>query len=225
VNAGRNPPPVLNCSRQNGFWVHSKTAFRSMHYMHEDALVNFIRYGTIRSVDVSHARVTVAVGDLTTRPIPWITPRAGATRTWSPPSPGEQVIVLSPGGNLGAAIALTGIFYDRYTKPAEGTADNVLLAFGDGAVLLYDHVAHLLKGTLPAGGRVELTAPDGFRLVGDVDVDGALHVTQAATFDQTLYASQDITSDADIKAGDISLRQHPHDQVQPGPGRTGKPQP
>jgi phage baseplate assembly protein V len=196
-----------------------------MHRMHEDALVNLIRYGTVRSVDTGHARVTVAVGDLTTKPIPWIAPRAGTTRTWSPPSPGEQVLVLAPGGNLGAAVALTGIFYDAHSIPAEGTADNVLLAFGDGAVLLYDHAAHLLKGMLPAGGRVELTAPGGFHLVGDVGVDGTLHVTQAATFDHTIHASQDISSDADVKAGDISLRQHPHDQVQPGPGLTGKPQP
>ena len=196
-----------------------------MQRMHGDALVNLIRYGTVRSVDVSRARVTVAVGDLTTKPIPWMAPRAGATRTWSPPSPGEQVLVLSPGGNLSAAIALTGIFYNGYPKPADGTADNVLLAFGDGAVLLYDHVTHLLKGTLPTGGRVELAAPGGFRLVGDVDVDGALHVTHPATFDQTLHASQDITSDTDVKAGDISLRNHPHDKVQSGPYLSGKPQP
>lgn len=196
-----------------------------MHHMHEEAPINLIRYGTVRSVDVSCARMTVAVGDLTTKPIPWIASRAGATRTWSPPSLGEQVLVLAPGGNLGAAVALTGIFYDGHPKPADGTVDNTVIAFGDGAVLLYDHAAHLLKATLPSGGRVELTAPAGFRLVGDVDVDGALHVTQAATFDQTLHASQDITSDADVKAGDISLRNHPHDQVQRGSGFTGKPQP
>lgn len=201
--------------------------FRSMHCMHEDPtqLFNLIRYGTVATVDVAAARVVVSVGSLTSKPIPWLAPRAGAARTWSPPSPGEQVLVLSPGGNLGAAVALTGIFYDAHPIPADGTADNVLLAFGDGAVLLYDHATHLLKATLPADGRVELTAPGGFRLVGDVGIDGALHVTQAATFDQTLHASQDITSDADVKAGDISLRQHLHDQVQPGPGLTGRPQP
>lgn len=196
-----------------------------MHRMHDNALVNLIRYGTVQSVDTSRARVTVAVGGLTTKPIPWLAPRAGAARTWSPPSPGEQVLVLSPGGNLGAAVALTGIFYDRYAKPIEGTPDNVLIAFGDGAVLLYDQAAHLLKGTLPEGGRVELTAPGGFHLVGDMDIDGAFHVTQAATFDATLHTTQDITSDTDVKAGEISLRSHPHDQVQSGSGMSGKPQP
>lgn len=198
-----------------------------MHRMHEDPmpLVNLIRYGTVATVDVATARVVVSMGGLHTKLIPWLAPRAGATRTWSPPSPGEQVLVLSPGGNLGAAVALTGIFYDTFAKPAEGTADNVVIAFGDGAVLLYDHAAHLLKGTLPAGGRVELTAPGGFHLIGDVEVDGKLHVTQAATFDDALHAAQDITSDADVKAGSISLRNHSHDKVQPGPGVTGKPLP
>ena len=200
-------------------------AFRSMHRMHEDALVNMIRYGTVATVDVAGARVVVSMGGLTTKPIPWLAPRAGATRTWSPPSPGEQVLVLAPGGNLGAAVALTGIFYDAFAIPDGATADNVVIAFGDGAVLLYDQAAHLLKGALPAGGRVELTAPGGFRLVGDVDVDGQLHVTQTARFDATLHTAQDITSDADVKAGNISLLNHPHDKVQAGPYLSGKPQP
>jgi len=198
-----------------------------MHRMHEDPtqLVNLIRYGTVATVDVATARVVVSVGGLTTKPIPWLAPRAGATRAWSPPSPGEQVLVLSPGGNLGAAVALTGIFYDAFAKPDGATADNVVIAFGDGAVLLYDQAAHQLKGTLPAGGQVELTAPGGFHLVGDVAVDGTLHVTQAATFDATLHTAQDITSDADVKAGPISLLNHPHDKVQAGPYLSGKPQP
>lgn len=198
-----------------------------MQRMHEDPmpLVNLIRYGTVATVDAVAARIVVSVGGLTTKPIPWLAPRAGATRTWSPPSPGEQVLVLSPGGNLGAAVALTGIFYDAFAKPDEATADNLVIAFGDGAVLLYDQVSHVLKGALPAGGRVELTAPGGFHLVGDVDIDGALHVTQAVTFDVTLHTAQDITSDADVKAGDISLRNHPHDKVQSGPYLSGKPQP
>lgn len=198
-----------------------------MQRMHEDPtkLVNLIRYGTVATVDVATARLVASVGGLTTKPIPWLAPRAGATRTWSPPSPGEQVLVLSPGGNLGAAIALMGIFYDAFAKPDDATADNVVIAFGDGAVLLYDQATHLLKGALPAGGCVELTAPGGFRLVGDVDVNGQLHVTQAARFDATLHTAQDITSDADVKAGAISLRNHPHGQVQPGGGVSGKPQP
>lgn len=198
-----------------------------MQRMHEDPmqLINMIRYGTVVSVDVASARMVVSVGGLHTKPIPWLAPRAGATRTWSPPSPGEQVLIFSPGGNLGAAVALAGIFYDTFPKPDDAAADNVLIAFGDGAVLLYDHVAHLLKGTLPAGGRIELTAPGGFHLVGDVDVDGKFHVTQAATFDATLHTAEDITSDADVKAGTISLLNHPHDKVQTGPYLSGKPQP
>lgn len=202
-------------------------SFRSMQRMREDSsqLVNMIRYGTVESVDVERARAVITVGGLSTKPIPWIALRAGAARHWSPPTKGEQVLVLSPGGNLGAAVAITGIYSDAFAKPAEGTADNVLIAFGDGAVMLYDHAAQLLKATLPEGGRVELAAPSGFRLKGDVDVDGKLHVTQAATFDSTIHAAKDVSSDGDVKAGDISLLNHPHDKVQPGNYLSGKPQP
>jgi phage baseplate assembly protein V len=198
---------------------------RSMQRMHDDAFVNLIRYGTVLSVQEDPPRLVAQVGEVATKPIPWLAFRAGATRHWSPPSPGEQVLLLSPGGNLGAATALTGLFSDQAPKPAEGTNDNVAVWFDDGAVLLYDRAAHLLKATLPGGGRVELNAPGGFRLVGDVDVEGKFHVTREATFDATLHAAQDVTTDADVKAGDISLRDHPHGDVQKGGDLTGKPLP
>jgi phage baseplate assembly protein V len=209
---------------QNSTCVRATDVLRSMQRMHEapSSLLNLMRYGTVVSVDVASARAVVTVGGLTTKPLPWLTPGAGAVRTWSPPSPGEQVMVLAPAGNLGAAVVLHGLFSNHHPAPEGATADNVVIAFGDGAVLLYDMASHALRGTLPAGGRVELTAPAGFRLVGDMEVDGQLHVTKAATVDDALHASKDITSDADVKAGDISLRKHPHGGVQRGGDLSGK---
>jgi phage baseplate assembly protein V len=186
-------------------------------------LTNLIRYGTVSAV--VGKRVRVKVGGNTTAPLPWLTGRAGKTKSWSPPDMGEQVIVLSPNGNLAAAVVLPSLFSSANDIPTDANPDNVLLAFGDGAVLLYDAAAHLLKGTLPAGGKVELTAPDGFTLRGDVDVDGKLHVSKEVTVDSTLHASETITSNSDVKAGNISLVNHPHDKVQPGSGVSGKPVP
>jgi phage baseplate assembly protein V len=186
-------------------------------------LANLIRFGTVHTV--AGKRVQVKIGGLLTRPLPWVSPRAGKTKSWSPPTVGEQVVVLSPNGDLGAGVVLGGIFCDAHDVPDEANANTIVMAFGDGAVVLYDQAAHLLKGTLPATGRAEITAPGGFTLTGDVDIKGQLSVSQAATFEQTLHASQAITSDADIKAGDISLKNHPHDKVQPGSGISGKPMP
>lgn len=199
---------------------------RSMAGMSDDALrilANLIRYGTVASIDVDAARVTVKTGGVVTKPLPWVTPRAGRVRTWNPPSLGEQVLVLSPNGDLAAGVVLSSLFCNALAKPDGATADNVMVAFGDGAVMLYDMASHLLKVTLPAGGRVEAAAPDGFKLIGDVDVEGKLHVSDAVTLDSTLHASSDVTSDSDVKAGSISLKNHPHDKVQPGSGVSGKP--
>jgi phage baseplate assembly protein V len=186
-------------------------------------LANLIRFGTVQSVAGKHIRVQI--GGLLTRPIRWVSARAGKTASWSPPDLGEQVMVLSPNGDIGAAVAIGGIFCDANDIPEAATADTVLIAFRDGAVLLYDQGIHLLKGTLPDGGRVEITAPAGFKFSGNVDIDGTFKVSQAATFEQTLHAKQDITSDADVKAGTISLTNHPHGLVKGGTDTSGKPLP
>ena len=186
-------------------------------------LANLIRFGTVQTV--AGKRVQVKSGGLLTRPIAWVSTRAGKTKSWSPPDIGEQVMVLSPNGDLGAAVAIGGIFCDANDLPDGANADTVLMAFRDGAVLLYDQAAHLLKGTLPDGGRVEINAPGGFTFMGTVDIDGALNVSQAATFKQTVHAGQDITSDADVKAGNISLTNHPHGLVKAGTDTSGKPLP
>lgn len=199
---------------------------RSMSGMSDDILrklANLIRFGTVQAV--AGKRVQVKIGGLLTRPIAWVSTRAGKTKSWLPPDIGEQVVVLSPNGDLGAGVAIGGIFCDAYDVPNEANADTVLMAFRDGALLLYDQAAHLLKATLPAGGRVEVSAPGGFTFTGKVDIDGELSVSKSATFKQTLHASQDITSDADVKAGDISLTNHPHGLVKSGTDMSGKPLP
>jgi phage baseplate assembly protein V len=186
-------------------------------------LANLIRFGTVQTV--AGKRVQVKLGGLLTRPLPWIAARAGQTKSWAPPDIGEQVVVLSPNGDVGAGVVVGGLFCDANDAPHDATPDNVLIAFRDGAVLLYDQAAHLLKVTLPADGRVAVTAPGGVTLTGNVTIDGALSVSHAATFAQTVHASEAITSDADVKAGTISLTNHPHDKVQPGAGISGKPLP
>jgi phage baseplate assembly protein V len=186
-------------------------------------LANLIRFGTVQTV--AGKRVQVQVGGLLTRPIPWVSPRAGKTKTWSPPDIGEQVMVLSPNGDLGAGVAIGGIFCDAYDIPVDANANTVVMAFSDGAVLLYDQAAHLLKANLPADGRVVVTAAGGLTFTGDVTIDGALSVSHAATFQQSIHAAQDITSDTDVKAGSVSLTNHAHDKVQPGGGISGKPLP
>ena len=84
---------------------------------------NIVRAGTVLQVDPSAARCRVQSGGLTTNWLPWISLRAGDVRRWSPPSVGEQCIVLSPGGNMASAFVLVGVFSD--SMAANGNTGDV----------------------------------------------------------------------------------------------------
>ncbi|GMM59855.1 phage baseplate assembly protein V [Novosphingobium pituita] len=163
-----------------------------------------IRFGVIASVDLSAGRCIVSLDDESrSPPIRWIERRAGRTRTWSPPSQGEQVVLLCPGGEIGAAVALRGLFSSAC--PAPGNDEAELIEFEDGAVFSYDPKAHALACILPAGGTAEITAPGGFTLVGDLVVRGK------------------VSADGDVLSGSISLSRHRHSGVSSGSSQSGGP--
>lgn len=118
------------------------------HPMHSTAEIlrlihNLIRFGTIAEVDHAAARVRVTSGELLTAWLPWIESRAGTTRSWCPPTVGEQVIVLSPGGDLAAAVVLTGLFRAQHPAPSH-SPDLFHAVFPDDASIEYDHAKHRL---------------------------------------------------------------------------------
>jgi len=173
---------------------------------------NLIRLGTVAEVDHGSlpdkrpARVRVQSGNLLTGWLPWTVLRAGTTRDWDPPTVGEQVLVLSPSGQTAQGIAIGGLF--SALIPANGDRAGLhRRTYPDGAVVEYDSEAHHLVATLPAGGRVEIVAPGGFKLKGDVDIDGLVTVTR------------------DVVAAGISVVKHPHSGVQAGNAKTGAPTP
>lgn len=109
---------------------------------------NLLRIGTI--ADVQHGtppRVRVQTGGITTDWLPWAERRAGNTRTWNPPTKGEQVLLFSPSGDLCNAVVLTGIPSDSIDVPSHSPNETVTL-YPDGATTRYDHAA----GALFVGG-------------------------------------------------------------------------
>jgi len=163
-----------------------------------------IRLGTVASVDLAGATCTVNLDSgVVAGPLKWIERRAGATRTWSPPSVGEQVMLICPGGEIGAGLVLRGIFSTAHPAPGNTLAE--LTEYADGAIISYDPVAHALTVTLPDGGTAAITAPGG------VTITGPLHVTGP------------ITSDADVTGAGTSLHTHHHTGVATGSGVTGAP--
>ena len=100
-------------------------------------LHNLIRIGTVAEVDLDQALCRVATGDNTTGWLNWLTLRAGQSRSWWAPSEGEQVLILSLGGELDTGFVLPGIFSDDFPPPS-ASADGLYITFPDGATLHYE---------------------------------------------------------------------------------------
>lgn len=192
-------------------------------------LENLLRFGEVKSVDHASATCIVVSGDLVTRPLPWLTQRAGDARTWWAPSVGESVLVLCPGGSPERGRVLCGLYSDASARPQGADAAHVT-TYPDGATVSYDPEVHQLSATLPEGGKAAIVATGGIHLTGDVTVTGKLSVSDAADLQSTLHVASDVTVDAtvtaadDVKGGGKSLANHKHTGVQGGSGVSGPPQ-
>lgn len=171
---------------------------------------DLVREGTVASVDLDAgtARVQFA-DDLTTGDIPWLVSRAGSTRTWSPPSAGEQVVVLAPEADTARGIIIGSLSSDAHPHPAND--DSSLTEYQDRARIGYDPKTHTLTAMLPAGATVRIDADGGLSFKGDVEVDGDIRATGT------------VTGDADVVGGGKSLKGHVHTNVQAGGAISGPP--
>lgn len=179
-------------------------------------LENLIRFGTIAEVQHVPPRVKVQTGGMLTTWLPWLAWRAGESREWDPPTVNEQVLLLSPSGQLANGVAVTGLFSDLITANGD-RAGLHRRTYADGAVVEYDSVAHHLVATLPDGGTTELISTGGIHIVGDITHEG----DYIQTGNQNVTGLVTVTQD--VIANGISLVKHVHDGVMSGPGKTGAP--
>ena len=123
-------------------------------------LNNLIRIGTIIDIDYNVSVVRVRTGDLETNWLKWSERRAGDTTGWNPPTIGEQVVLLSPGGELSAAILLCSINSDLIPHPSNDK-NKTVRQYPDGARVEYDHArgAMTIAGiqTLHVGAGTSIT--------------------------------------------------------------------
>jgi phage baseplate assembly protein V len=181
---------------------------------------SLIREGIVASVDLAAARCTVRIGDpdeeeIETPPLRWLGGRAGATSIWSPPSEGEQVVLLCPEGEIAAGIVLTGVAYDAF--PPAGNSLVEVIEFGDGARIAYDPEGHVLTAELPAGATANIVA-EQLNITGNVSITGNLAI------DGDLTATGTATADTDVVGGGKSLKGHKHLGVTAGGGVSGVPE-
>ena len=198
---------------------------------------NLVRIGKVSELDLANARCRVSSGDNVTAWLPWITHRAGRTRSWWAPSVGEQVLLLSMGGELNTAFVLPAVFSDASPAPS-ASADAIHLAFPDGAIFEYEPKTSALKVTgiktavINASQKVDVTAPEvrctaSTRITLDTPevvctsklTTGSLEVKQGGTLTGNITHSG-----GSLISNGIIVHLHRHSGVQSGNGQTGGPQ-
>ncbi|MRA09696.1 phage baseplate assembly protein V [Acinetobacter nosocomialis] len=200
-------------------------------------LENLIRFGTIKTVNPSKPipLVTVDLDDIVTPEIRFFNARSGDDSTWDPPSLNEEVMVISPCGEIGpTSVVFYGLYNNEHPAPSDDLNQKIRV-FSDGCVIAYDISAHELSAILPSGGKAIVTADGGITVNGDTTINGNLQIngSTAMTGNNTVGGSQLVqgsshstgafSTEADVKAGSISLKGHKH----PGDsgGTTGEPIP
>ncbi|NNG82841.1 phage baseplate assembly protein V [Acinetobacter sp. ANC 5378] len=202
-------------------------------------LENIVRFGTVKTINPSKPipRVIVNLGDIETPEIRCLNIRSGDDATWDMPSENEECVVISPCGDIGpTSFVLYGFYNDDHPAPSDDLNKKIRM-FSDGCVIAYDIAAHHLSAVLPSGGTAVLTADGGVTVNGDTTINGNLQVngSTAMTGNNTVGGSQlvqgsshssgQFSTEADVTAGNISLKNHKTSGVQPGSGTSGGPTP
>ncbi|RLL46422.1 phage baseplate assembly protein V [Acinetobacter cumulans] len=220
-------------------------------------LENLIRFGTIKTIHPAKpfTTVTVTIGEITTAKLRFLTLRAGKTKTWDPPTVGEEVVVISPSGVLEMGVAIAG-FNNKDNPSPSDNLDQTIRVFEDGCILAYDVSSHHLSAILPPGGTVELTANGGVTVNanggvtvnandgltinavsggtthnGNLTVNGSTVTTGNSTVQGSQlvqgssHSTGQFSTDADVTAGDISLKSHKTSGVKSGSETSGEPIP
>jgi phage baseplate assembly protein V len=200
----------------------------------ERRLANVTRAGTILEADYAKARVRVKLGKNTTAWLPWVSSRAGGDKTWHAPEVGEQVLVLSPAGDLCAGFVLGGVY--KQDRPANADAATVSrTTYADGAVVEYDRAAHAYAISIPAGGKatVKAGASSTFEVTSDairLTVGGTQLVLSASGIQITSATGLNINgavtqTGGPLTSNGIALSTHTHSGVTSGISNTAGPNP
>jgi phage baseplate assembly protein V len=202
-------------------------------YEHSRRIENLARLGTVTEVRLAApARVRVRLGENTTAWLPWATQRAGGGaggRKWNPPVVGEQVLVISPGGDLGRGVALLGVYSDAMEQGSNAQEcertdwnERDYWQWLAGAFDLRVEQSY----TINVGDSATLTIrPEVASLVtpGCSIRMGSGTVTITGGGATLTVGPELVTSSVDVIAGAISLIAHVHSGVQSGASLSGPP--
>ncbi len=186
----------------------------------ERRVANMIRYGVVEQLDEEGAKVRVRSGGILTDWLKWRTQRAGPDSDWWAPEVGEQVVILSPDGEMNQALILGSINSNQFPPPGNRKTLH-RVTYQDGAVKEYDREASTDRATYPDGTVIEYNATAGTYTLsfsggsvievdansGDMlaDLTGNLTATVAKTLQAEVGTSATVTSPIITLNGNVNI--------------------
>jgi len=156
---------------------------------------NLLRLGKVTEVDYAKALARVQIGKNTTDFLPWLVP---STATWFPMKVGEQVMVLSPNGDLGMGVILPSLYQSAKPAPSKDQAKIVIVA------------------------DIEQTGSK--KMTGTLHADKDISTASNINADAKISAKGDITASGEVTGKGVALSTHTHQFNYVGMGQGATPQ-
>jgi phage baseplate assembly protein V len=133
----------------------------------ERRISNGVIIGTVSAVDHKQGRYRFKAGELESDWLPMSTPRAGKTSVYSSYEEGEQIVAVSPSGDLSQAVIIGAIATTETQAGDKGTTHRI--KYPDGTVVEYDHEAKSYRMAVAEGGSFSLSIGGGASVNGSGD--------------------------------------------------------
>ncbi|EFO31338.1 phage-related baseplate assembly protein V [Roseibium sp. TrichSKD4] len=151
----------------------------------EGRIAQMVFIGTVSEVDYKSNRYRLKSGELESDWLPLLQNRAGGVRTHEPRHKGEQVLAVSPSGDMSQAVIMGSLpTNERGHVSDRGSATKTI--YEDGTVIEHDSEAKALTVKAPAGltlnvsvgdGALTLTDQEATLKVAKITLDGDVKVT------------------------------------------------
>lgn len=197
-------------------------------------LANLIKIGRIDSVDFDAGVAAVDFDGELVEGLEWAKIRAGADRSWNGGyTKGEQVLVLSPSGDLSQGFIIGSISQDKF--PHAGNSQSPKHIFEDGTIIEYDKTSRtLLIDALTSSGHVVIQCKSAqIRAESTITLDAPSTIcTGNLTVAKSLSmgaggGNATLKGDVAMSGGSLTHNGknigdgHKHDGVQTGSGNSG----
>ncbi|MEZ1317009.1 phage baseplate assembly protein V [Pseudomonas fluorescens] len=190
---------------------------------HDRMIAAMLMPCAVVGVDLATAMVRVSNGEWTSAWVRWHSLAAGKARHWRAPSIGEQGVLFNPSGQAGMGTFVPGLYGNAGAQP--DNRDHVeAWRFDDGGSLVYDWQAKTYTITLPSGqvitrvGSTESVTTDNsvtvtttnVTLIADVEIQGALRVTEGVEVGGALHSVGNISTDGAVIDAKGNSNHHTH---------------